>query len=81
MGTPIMKQVGIKQAREQLPDLIDRVEAGEEIIISRQGRPVAQLVAAPRSSKQLPSLAAFRGKVGLPGTAAAQLLRVERDDR
>ena len=28
-----MKQVGIKQARQQLPDLIDRVEAGEEIVI------------------------------------------------
>jgi prevent-host-death family protein len=76
-----MKQVGIKQAREQLPDLIDQVEAGEEIIISRQGKAVARLVAAPRTSKQLPSLAAFRGKVGLSGTPAAQLLRMDRDDR
>jgi len=76
-----MKQVGIKQAREQLPDLIDRVEAGEEIIISRQGRAVAQLVAAPKTLKQLPSLAAFRGRVRLLGTPAAQLLRMERDDR
>jgi hypothetical protein len=25
-----MMQIGIKQARQQLPDLIDRVEAGEE---------------------------------------------------
>jgi prevent-host-death family protein len=64
-----------------LPDLIDRVEAGEEIIISRQGRPVAQLVAAPKSPKQLPSLAAFRGKVALLGTPAARLLRMERDGR
>jgi prevent-host-death family protein len=78
---PFMKQVGIKQAREQLPDLIDRVEAGEEIIISRQGRAVAQLVAAPKMPKQLPSLSGFRGKVGLLGTPAAQLLRMERDDR
>ena len=76
-----MKQVGIKQAREQLPDLIDQVEAGEEIIISRQGKAVARLIAAPKASKHLPSLAAFRGKVGLPGTPAARLLRMERDDR
>jgi prevent-host-death family protein len=76
-----VKHVGIKQARQQLPDLIDRVEAGEEIIISRQGRAVAQLIAAPKTLKQLPTLSDFRRGIGSPGTAAAQLLRAERDER
>ncbi len=74
-----MKHVGIKQARQEFPDLIDRVEAGEEIIITRQGRPVAKLVAAPRERKPLPSLADFRARLGGPGTPAAQLVREERD--
>ncbi len=76
-----MKHVGIKQARQELPDLIDRAEAGEEIIITRQGRPVAKLVAAPKEPKPLPSLKDFRATLGGPGTPSAQLLREERDAR
>lgn len=76
-----MKQVGIKQARQHLPDLIDQVEAGEEILITRQGKAVAKLIPAPTSAKQLPSLAEFRKGLGRPGTPSAQLLREERDAR
>jgi len=76
-----MKQIGIKQARQTLPDLIDRAEAGEEITITRQGKPVARLIAAPRIHKPLPSLAEFREHLGKHGTPAAQLLREERDAR
>ena len=76
-----MKHIGIKQARQQLPDLIDRVEAGEEIIISRQGKAVAQLIAVPKTFKQLPMLSEFRRGIGSLGTSAAKLLRAERDER
>lgn len=76
-----MKQVGIKQARQELPDLIDRAEAGEEIIITRQGKAVARIVAAPMPAKALPSLAEFRRRLDRPGTPAVQLIRAERDER
>jgi prevent-host-death family protein len=76
-----MKHIGIKQARQELPDLIDRAEAGEEVIITRQGKPVAKLVAAPKTRKPLPSLAEFRKDIGRVGTPAAQLLRAERNAR
>ena len=76
-----MKHVGIKQARQELPDLINRVEAGEDVIITRQGKPVAKLRAAPKLSKALPSLESFRGKILKLGTSAAQLVREERDAR
>jgi len=68
-----MRHIGIKQARQELPDLIDRAEAGEEIVITRQGKPVAKLVAAPKPHKLLPSLAEFRGAMGRLGTPAARL--------
>lgn len=79
MGTA-MKQVGIRQAREVLPELVHRAETGEEIVITRQGRAVARLVgAAPCARRALPGLQEFRRALGTGGTPAAQLLREERD--
>ena len=39
-----MQQVQIAEAKAHLSALIERVEAGEEIIIARRGKPVARLV-------------------------------------
>ena len=76
-----MKHIGIRQARQALPDLVDRAEAGEEIVITRQGRPVAKLVAAPKAARALPPLAEFRAALGPPRTPAVTLLREERNAR
>src|SRR3990170_359066 len=39
-----MKQVGVYEAKTQLPRLLDEVERGESVTITRHGRPVARLV-------------------------------------
>lgn len=39
--------VSIKSAREHLDELVQRVEAGEEIILTRDGRSVAKLGPVP----------------------------------
>lgn len=39
-----MKQVGVYDAKTRLPRLLDDVEKGETITITRHGRPVARLV-------------------------------------
>jgi prevent-host-death family protein len=76
-----VKHVGIKQARETLPELVHRAEVGEEIVITRQGRPVARLVGAPRQPRSLPALREFRRSLGAAGTPAVTLVREERDAR
>jgi antitoxin (DNA-binding transcriptional repressor) of toxin-antitoxin stability system len=38
-----MKQVNVHQAKSQLSRLLAAVEAGEEVIIARAGKPVARL--------------------------------------
>ena len=43
-----MKQVNIHQAKTELSKLVERVEAGEEVLIARAGRPVAKLVPLDR---------------------------------
>ena len=38
-------QVGVHEAKSTLSKLLVRVEAGEDVVIARGGRPVARLVA------------------------------------
>jgi prevent-host-death family protein len=42
-----MESVGAYEAKTHLPQLLDRVARGEEIQITRHGRPVARLVPEP----------------------------------
>ena len=39
-----MQEIGAFEAKNTLGSLLDRVERGEEIVITRHGRPVAKLV-------------------------------------
>lgn len=39
-----MKEIGAFEAKNTLGTLLDRVEQGEEIVITRHGKPVARLV-------------------------------------
>ena len=62
--------VGSYEARTHLPQLLDRVEHGETIVITRHGKPVARLVPA-KSEKVRPDVAqavaemlAFRDRQG-----------------
>ena len=39
-----MREIGAFEAKTHLSELLDRVEAGEELVIARRGRPVAKLI-------------------------------------
>lgn len=41
-----MHEVGAFEAKNKLSALLDRVERGEEVMITRRGRPIARLVPA-----------------------------------
>jgi prevent-host-death family protein len=45
-----MEKVNMHEAKTRLSQLVARVEAGEEIVIARAGRPVARL--APLASRR-----------------------------
>jgi prevent-host-death family protein len=55
-------QINIYAAKTQLSRLVDQVNAGEEVVITRHGRPVARLVPA---AQETPSrrLGTLRGNV------------------
>jgi prevent-host-death family protein len=60
-----MLEVGAFEAKNTLGSLLDRVENGEEVLITRHGKPVARLVPnIPEARKQeaLAALARIRAR-------------------
>ncbi len=57
-----MTITNISEAKAQLSALVERVQAGEEIIIGKAGRPVAKLVKYERSD-QPRQPGALRGRI------------------
>jgi prevent-host-death family protein len=53
------REVGAFEAKNTLGSLLDRVERGEEIVITRHGRPVARLVPNAQNIDQDKVRAAF----------------------
>jgi prevent-host-death family protein len=60
-----MQQVQIAEAKAHLSALLERVEAGEEIIIARRGKPVARLIPEPKSNRNAADV--FRAAWALGG--------------
>jgi len=60
-----MEQVNVLDAKTRLSALLARVEAGEEIVIARAGKPVAKLVPIPpERTPRVPGL--WKGKYRFP---------------
>ena len=59
-----MTTVNVHEAKTNLSKLLAQVEAGEEIIIARNGKPVARLVKVKPQGKRQPGL--LKGKYVIP---------------
>ena len=53
-----MRSVSIRDANQQFSRLIKEVEAGETVVITRQGKPVAQLTPRPANRLDDPEVRA-----------------------
>lgn len=51
-----MDEVTIRQLRNHGGDVVDRVQAGERLTVTRSGRPVAELRPLPRRPLDAPTL-------------------------
>jgi prevent-host-death family protein len=54
--------VSVAEAKNRLPELIRLVETGEPIIITRHGKPVAQLLPPPPERRQV-RYGTMRGRI------------------
>ena len=53
------------EAKTKLSQLVERAEAGEDIVIARNGTPVARLVPVARTASLESVRGAWRGRVGI----------------
>lgn len=58
-----LEQVNMHFAKTHLSRLVERVEDGEEIVISRAGKPAAKLVPVPQRATGKRTLGGWEGKV------------------
>jgi len=76
-----MTTIGVYDAKTQLPKLLERVRRGERFLITKHGRPVAQLVPATAEPpvdvkdiiRQMEDWQASKGPVLGPGLSINQL--------
>ncbi len=73
-----MRELSVREARAELAGLLDAVEAGEEIVITRRGVPVARLTQTTAHSaarSDFPSRKALREQLPQAKTPAHEVIR------
>ncbi len=77
--------VGIYEAKSKLSQLVEKAEAGEEIVLTRRGRPVAKIVTVAPTSKRsraalLREIQALSRRVRIPKDISIQEILAEGRD-
>ena len=88
MSVWLMATVNMHEAKTHFSRLIARVEAGEEVVIARDGHPVARIVAFQPAVEVFLSAASVwelvikrrLGKLRLPESVAAYVARHDRTE-
>lgn len=75
-----MRTAGVREARQNLTELIDDVKKGREVVITERGRPVARLVPIERR-RRFPDLGRVRRAFICADPALSKAVLEDRDDR
>jgi prevent-host-death family protein len=80
-----MASYSVAEAKNQLPRLIDKARAGEEVVITRHGKVVAELRPRNRMTQEereamYAEMEAAAMKHPLVGITAVELVRLDRDE-
>jgi len=66
MAAEDLDSVNMHEAKTQLSRLVARVEGGEQIVITRAGKPAAKLVPVPHLKRGKRKLGGWEGKFDVP---------------
>jgi len=75
-----MSTVTVADAKAHLSELLDRVEAGEEVVITRRGKAIARLSSVVPAREPLVSLADLRSSLPRVTKRSADVVRELRDE-
>jgi prevent-host-death family protein len=75
-----MLQVTVAEAKSQLSSLLDAVEAGQAVVITRRGKPIAELVPRCAVRDLLPQLQALRDALPEQQASGVETMRALRDE-
>ena len=75
-----MVQVTVAEAKTQLSSLLDAVEAGEAVVITRRGKPIAELVPRCTVRDLLPQLETLRASLPEQLSSGVETIRALRDE-
>jgi len=78
--TNTMRQVTVAEAKAQLSSLLDTVEQGQAVVITRRGKAIAELVPRHAVRDLLPQLQALRDSLSHQGSSGVETMRALRDD-
>ena len=74
-------EINAREARQRFSELLDLAERGENVIVTRRGKPAVRLVAEQQveATQPLPDLTAFRASITVRESLTDTLLE-ERDN-
>ncbi len=79
-----MAQYSVAEAKDGLSGLIAKAEAGEEVIITRRGKPAVELRALPAAKRDHKSMQQWlkqrREARPMVDISSAEILRMEKED-
>jgi prevent-host-death family protein len=75
-----MMQVTVAEAKTQLSSLLDAVEAGQAVVITRRGKPIAELVPRCTVRDLLPQLETLRASLPEQLCSSVDTIRALRDE-
>lgn len=75
-----MLEISVKELRSELRRIIDQVETGEEVTITRRGKVVARLMPPVHGRQEFPDLTEFRASIDLKGDTPLDALLIIREE-
>jgi prevent-host-death family protein len=77
-----MTEVTVAEAKAHLSQLLDRVEQGEEVVITRRGKPVARVSSIQRKLTPIDwnEIDRIRESMPFQDTPSVELIRQMRDE-
>jgi len=75
-----MLNISVTEFESHFSQIVNRVEMGEEITITRLGEPIIRLSTVKKKLKPLQSLAEFRATLPMAKTPSVEIIRQLRDE-